>query len=350
MADVLSVLDWIAALLFAGAIGLIALTPDEIKIARVLVWGAALIFSTRWVMWAIVTEQSWQIRAVVGAVCGAFLFSVVPPSLGWLAKKAQVSAAQSILRIYPKTLDIQVKWGNGEIVPLDFDGNSPFALNITNIGPMRAIDVEITFSINADADRIIDDFIKSDILRGSKRKQGMLFIPVEWNKDNITASKEIAISGIPAQKIPYIDSVSGANTLIIDCPTYIKNILSLYSLLRAYEADSQERADAERRNKRVFELLQSGDHEGMADELRSRLRYIEMPDITIEIKYADSSGLQYSGLETIKSIYSMLSYIGAYGDIKKPGFIYFSGGMGHISFEDKNNKDKGHYNMMKRDK
>jgi hypothetical protein len=39
MADVLSVLDWIAALLFAGAIGLIALTPDEIKIARVLVWG-----------------------------------------------------------------------------------------------------------------------------------------------------------------------------------------------------------------------------------------------------------------------------------------------------------------------
>jgi hypothetical protein len=88
MADVLSVLDWIAALLFAGAIGLIALTPEEIKVASILVWIAAILFAVRWVMWALITECSWQIRIIVGAVVGAFLFGVLPPSLKWISDKS----------------------------------------------------------------------------------------------------------------------------------------------------------------------------------------------------------------------------------------------------------------------
>jgi hypothetical protein len=93
MADLLSVLDWIAALLFAGAIGMIALTPDEIRVANILVWIAAISFGARWIMWAVITEYSWQIRAIVGAIVGAFLLGALPPALNWIFNK---SAPQKI--------------------------------------------------------------------------------------------------------------------------------------------------------------------------------------------------------------------------------------------------------------
>lgn len=58
MADFLSALDWISALLFAVAIGLIALTPKELKIARALILIAAPLFAARWIIWAILRKRN----------------------------------------------------------------------------------------------------------------------------------------------------------------------------------------------------------------------------------------------------------------------------------------------------
>jgi hypothetical protein len=89
MADLLSAMDWVAALLFAGAIGLIALTHREIKIARTLVLLAAGLFLLRWGAWDVISDQPWYIKAAVGAIVGAFIFGALPPSLAWIDEKTK---------------------------------------------------------------------------------------------------------------------------------------------------------------------------------------------------------------------------------------------------------------------
>ncbi len=88
MADVLSALDWIAALLFAGALGMIALTDKEIRVARTLVLVAVGLFVVRWGAWALMSDSPWYIKALVGACVGAFLFGAIPPALRWILEKS----------------------------------------------------------------------------------------------------------------------------------------------------------------------------------------------------------------------------------------------------------------------
>jgi hypothetical protein len=78
--DFLTLLVWIAGLLFTGALALTALSEREIKQARAVVWFAAAIFIFRWIMWGFTTDQPLGIR-VVGACAGAFLLGVLPAVL-----------------------------------------------------------------------------------------------------------------------------------------------------------------------------------------------------------------------------------------------------------------------------
>jgi len=88
MADLLSALDWITALLFAGAIGMTALSQKEIRYARLVVWIATTLFLARWGAWAFMSDQSWIVKAIVGACVGAFVFGAIPPALNWIKSKS----------------------------------------------------------------------------------------------------------------------------------------------------------------------------------------------------------------------------------------------------------------------
>jgi hypothetical protein len=91
MADLLSAVDWISALLFAGAIGMTALTHREIRYARLVVLIATILLGLRWGAWALMSDQSWVIKSLVGACVGAFIFGAIPPALTWIRSKSLVS-------------------------------------------------------------------------------------------------------------------------------------------------------------------------------------------------------------------------------------------------------------------
>lgn len=94
MGDVLSALDLIAALLFGTAVGMITLTSKEIRAAKTIVWIAATLFIVRWGCWALVSDQPWLIKAIVGAIIGAFAFGALPPALKWITDKLEQPTSQ----------------------------------------------------------------------------------------------------------------------------------------------------------------------------------------------------------------------------------------------------------------
>lgn len=87
MVDFFSVLDWIAALLFGGALGMTALGTKELNAARLMIWAALVISILRWTMWAFASDQPWYVRALVGGALGAFLLAAIPAALHWIAAK-----------------------------------------------------------------------------------------------------------------------------------------------------------------------------------------------------------------------------------------------------------------------
>ena len=87
MADFLYACDWIAALLFAGALAMTALTHKELGAAKLMIWCALALSIIRWTMWAFTTEQPWYYRVLIGAVIGGFLLAAIPASLKWIATR-----------------------------------------------------------------------------------------------------------------------------------------------------------------------------------------------------------------------------------------------------------------------
>ncbi|MEX0851814.1 MAG: hypothetical protein WD036_00815 [Bauldia sp.] len=87
MENLYLVADLIYGLLFAGAIGMTALTSRELLAARLMVIVAAFLMAARWGIWAVMTDQPWNVRALIGALVGGFLFVVVPMALHWIDQK-----------------------------------------------------------------------------------------------------------------------------------------------------------------------------------------------------------------------------------------------------------------------
>jgi hypothetical protein len=85
MADIFSAADWVAALLFAGALAMTALSDKELRAAKLFVWIAVVLCMARWGVWAVITDSAWPIRAVVGALMGGFVFAAVPSAFQWIS-------------------------------------------------------------------------------------------------------------------------------------------------------------------------------------------------------------------------------------------------------------------------
>ena len=87
MGDFFTLADWVAALLFAGALAMMALSEKDLKIAAVLIWIALVVTIVRWGLWAFLTDANWIVRGIVGATLGGFLFAGVPAALQWITNK-----------------------------------------------------------------------------------------------------------------------------------------------------------------------------------------------------------------------------------------------------------------------
>jgi hypothetical protein len=78
-----TLLDFIAGIVAAGGLAMLALTHREHTIARLLFILAAAIFAGRWIMWAFTTDVPWWGRGIVGAIVGAFILGALPAVLHW---------------------------------------------------------------------------------------------------------------------------------------------------------------------------------------------------------------------------------------------------------------------------
>jgi hypothetical protein len=61
MGDVYLSFDFVAALLAAGALAMVAFAHRELRAARMMFAIAAIVTSVRWVMWAFETEVPWWV-------------------------------------------------------------------------------------------------------------------------------------------------------------------------------------------------------------------------------------------------------------------------------------------------
>jgi hypothetical protein len=111
MEAVFTVAEGLGGVLLAVALAMIAFGYKELRAARALIIAAAIIFVCRWAMWSMTTNQPWWVRALVGAMIGAFLFSGTPAFLKWINERS-LSMSSSINPIQksetPQTINVPV--------------------------------------------------------------------------------------------------------------------------------------------------------------------------------------------------------------------------------------------------
>lgn len=93
-------LDWIGGILVAAILALIVLSPSEREAVRPMILVACAVITSRWVMWSVVTDSSWEVRGVIGAVIGALLL-IGAPALWRMSKKE--SALNPPIAVTPPT-------------------------------------------------------------------------------------------------------------------------------------------------------------------------------------------------------------------------------------------------------
>ncbi len=96
MADVFTLLDWVGALLLAGALAMVALTHKEMWVARLLLLSGSFLTIIRWAMWSFVTDARWPLRATVGAVLGALLLAAAPALWQWTREREASHAGDAV--------------------------------------------------------------------------------------------------------------------------------------------------------------------------------------------------------------------------------------------------------------
>lgn len=83
MEDAFIAFDTIGAFLLAGGLAMVVFSHRELRVARLLLTLCALVISVRWVMWAMVIQHPWWVRAVAGGVLGAAILGGLPAIWQW---------------------------------------------------------------------------------------------------------------------------------------------------------------------------------------------------------------------------------------------------------------------------
>jgi hypothetical protein len=95
MADIYVLADILYVLLFGVAGVMAVLEPKEVRAAKVIVFFATAMFALRWITWAMMSDDNWVIKAVVGALVGAFLFGGAPLAWKWLSGRQETPSQAS---------------------------------------------------------------------------------------------------------------------------------------------------------------------------------------------------------------------------------------------------------------
>lgn len=94
METILLAVDSVYGFIFLVVAVLAALNSNrDLTTAKRLVIVGAMLVAARWTVWAVTTEAPWPNRAVVGAIFGALLFTLVPAALLWIEERSKGAEA-----------------------------------------------------------------------------------------------------------------------------------------------------------------------------------------------------------------------------------------------------------------
>jgi hypothetical protein len=71
-----------------------ALTQRELAAARPMIWAGLATTVVRWSIWAMTTERPWYVRALAGALIGAFLLAAVPAAFNWIEAQSKAKSME----------------------------------------------------------------------------------------------------------------------------------------------------------------------------------------------------------------------------------------------------------------
>jgi hypothetical protein len=116
MGDVYTALDWVGALLIAGALAMIAFAHKELKAARLMLLAGAGLTIMRWIIWSFTTDAPWPWRAFLGAIFGALILAAVPALWHWSIERSHATDTPNTMPAAvakpPQTLTLETLFKN----------------------------------------------------------------------------------------------------------------------------------------------------------------------------------------------------------------------------------------------
>lgn len=106
MGDAFIALDSVAGFLFAAALAMVVFTHRELRAVRLLLLLCSIIFSLRWIYWAMLVNHPWWMRALVGAIVGSAILGGIPSLWKWSKEKeaASIEADHSTIAPAPTSV------------------------------------------------------------------------------------------------------------------------------------------------------------------------------------------------------------------------------------------------------
>ena len=103
MDSLFTALDWISGIFVAAIFAMIVLSPSEREAVRWMIGITCAVIILRFTMWAFVTDSTWWIRGLIGALIGALLLVGVPAL--WRMSKNE-PASNPPIAVTPPTVTV----------------------------------------------------------------------------------------------------------------------------------------------------------------------------------------------------------------------------------------------------
>jgi hypothetical protein len=91
MGDFFTALDSFGALLFGGALAMIAFSHRELQAARLMLVAGTAMTVIRWSTWSFTTDAPWQMRALIGAILGSAMLALLPALWQWSLERGKTA-------------------------------------------------------------------------------------------------------------------------------------------------------------------------------------------------------------------------------------------------------------------
>ncbi len=256
-----------------------------------------------------------------------------------------------ILRFGVEERDIQIKWPRSELLPTTYNQKAPLALVLKNIGGQRAIDIELSFNISVDTDMLRAELESAQIFPGwSKDDTETFHFPLERVLGTATRTRFVGFGGTNIKRVATLNSEEGKNSITVALPPALQNMISIIMLSKSYAIGKELDKEMTSKSNDFMKLLLEKNQDKMYELFKNSIKKNTSinPDISIAINYSNQSGAKHSVTETIRSLYQVIVPPHWIFENEHRETLFFDGGLGVLSFEDKENPDEGFYNLQRR--